>query len=266
MLTENQIQAYCERIAYAGPRDASSALLLALHQAHLQRIAFENLDISLGKRLDLSPAALLHKLVLQKRGGFCYELNHLFGLLLESLGFTVSRLSAQVFNGRDYGPDFDHMLLLVMLDGESWLADVGFGDSFRSPLPLSGKGVHELGMHYFLQTDGGQQLVLMQARDGGAAHPQYRFHMHPHLIQDFAEMCLYQQTSPASHFTQKSICSIATPDGRISVSNNKCISTSGTERQVHTIVDESDYRRILLRHFDMSLPVDADIRKLMSRH
>jgi len=266
MLNETQVDTYLHRLAYQGPRRADLQTLTALHQAHLQRIAFENLDISLGRKLDLSADALLDKLLRQGRGGFCYELNQAFALLLETLGFGVSRLSARVHNGKDYGPDFDHMLLLLHVDGQDYLADVGFGDCFRTPLRLGGEGVHELGLRYYLAADSEQHSVLMQTKDDSAGHAQYRFSVRAHPISDFFEMCEYQQTSPASHFTQKSICSIATAKGRISISNNKCIITDEQGRHVHSIHNESEYRALLLEHFSMHLPEDADISKLLARH
>lgn len=266
MLNETQIDAYLHRLEYSGPRAVDLATLTALHQAHLQQIAFENLDISLGTKLDLSTDALLDKLLRQGRGGFCYELNQAFALLLEALGFTVSRLSARVHNGKDFGPDFDHMLLLVDADGKDYLADVGFGDCFRSPLQLGGDGVHEFGLHYYLLADGEQHYVLMQGKDGGTGHAQYRFSLQAHAIEDFFEMCEYQQTSPLSHFTQKSICSIATVAGRVSMSNNKCIVTDRDGRHVHTIHGEGEYRALLLKYFGMRLAGDVDVGKLFLRH
>ena len=266
MLNETQVNAYLHRLAYQGPRAVNLTTLTALHHAHLQQIAFENLDISLGKKLDLSTDTLLDKLLQQGRGGFCYELNQALALLLETLGFTVSRLSARVHNGKDYGPDFDHMLLLVRVDEQDYLADVGFGDCFRTPLQLGGEGVHELGLHYYLLADGEHHYVLMQAKDGGAGHAQYRFSLQAHAIEDFFEMCEYQQTSALSHFTQKSICSIATVAGRISISNNKCIITDAARRHVHSIHGEDEYRALLLEHFGMHLPGHAEIGKLLARH
>lgn len=266
MLNETQVDAYLHRLTYQGSHNTDLVTLTALHQAHLQQIAFENLDISLGKKLDLSTNALLDKLLRQGRGGFCYELNQAFALLLETLGFTVSRLSAQVHNGKDYGPDFDHMLLLVHANGQDYLADVGFGDCFRSPLQLGSEGVHELGLHYYLLADGEHHYVLMQAKDGGTGHVQYRFSLQAHAIEDFFEMCEYQQTSPLSHFTQKSICSIATVAGRISISNNKCIITDDTGRHVHTIHGEDEYRAMLLEYFGVRLAGDVDVGKLLARH
>jgi N-hydroxyarylamine O-acetyltransferase len=89
----------------------------------------------LGRPIELSVAAFYDKIVRHRRGGFCCELNGLFGWLLEDLGFEVSLLSGRVFDGAEEGPDFDHMVLLVDME-EPWIADVGFGDSFLEPLRL----------------------------------------------------------------------------------------------------------------------------------
>ncbi|MFZ6770643.1 arylamine N-acetyltransferase family protein [Undibacterium sp. Di26W] len=271
MLDEAQIQTYLDRIAYTGPRVATLDVLTALHVAHLQHIPFENLDISLGHKLDLSTPALLDKLLQQRRGGFCYELNQAFRLLLQSFGFQTSLIAARVFNGKDYGPDFDHMLIQVQLDGQGWIADVGFGDSFRTPLTMNGQPITELGMQYQVQPEPGLEpttacFKLMQGRDNKSMQPQFHFSLQAFEIDDFAAMCLYQQTSPLSHFTQKTICSIATPQGRISISNNKCISTERGVRQVHSMRDENEYRALLQQHFGIHLTADADIQKLMARH
>src|SRR5271166_3399320 len=103
-------------------------------------VPFENLDIHLGRPILCDEAAFLHKIINERRGGFCYELNGAFAALLGALGFRVTLLSARVA-GADgsYGLEFDHLALRVDLPttpGETWLADVGFGDSFIDPLLL----------------------------------------------------------------------------------------------------------------------------------
>src|SRR5690606_31142265 len=111
--------------------------LRALHRAHMLAVPFENLDIYGGRRkLHLDEAAFLHKVVYERRGGYCYELNGAFGSLLRSLGFEVDYLSGHVVSNGEEGPEFDHMLLLVHL-GEPYVADVGFGESSRTPLRLA---------------------------------------------------------------------------------------------------------------------------------
>src|SRR5512147_1356301 len=132
------VQAYLRRIDYRGELDPTAATLHALHRAHLLSVPFENLDIHLSRPIVLDQDALFDKIVTRRRGGFCYELNGLFALLLEQLGYKVTRLAARVVGTDDsLGPQFDHLTLQVQCPDEShspWLADVGFGDSFLEPL------------------------------------------------------------------------------------------------------------------------------------
>src|SRR3954468_17014397 len=130
------VAAYLERIGYQGPRAPTAETLRRLHLAHLYAVPFENLSIHWGEPIQLDDEALFEKIVVQRRGGFCYELNGLFAALLRALGFEVAMLSAGVM-GRSakFGSDCDHMTLLVSLD-EEWLVHVGFGDSFIEPLRL----------------------------------------------------------------------------------------------------------------------------------
>src|SRR5246127_1155601 len=128
--------AYLARIGYTESTVPSSDSLRALHAAHLYAVPFENLDISLGRKITCEEERFLHKIVALRRGGFCYELNGAFAALLRELGFRVTLLSARVAReGGSASPDFDHLALRVDLD-EPWLADVGFGDSFLEPLRL----------------------------------------------------------------------------------------------------------------------------------
>src|SRR6266480_738247 len=142
------IAKYLERINYHDSLEPTLPTLQALHEAHLLAVPFENLDISLGREIVLDEASLWTKIVEHHRGGFCYELNGLFALLLRALGFRVDLLSAAVAHATGgFGPEFDHLTLLVHLE-EDWVADVGFGDSFRQPLRL--------------------QAALIQPQDGGS--------------------------------------------------------------------------------------------------
>ena len=123
------LDAYFARIGYAGPRTATLATLNGIVAAHTQTIPFENLDVLLGRGIDLDPAAIERKLIHEKRGGYCFEQNGLLLLVLEALGFQVRPISARVRlqRARDFIPPRTHLFLRVELDGESWLADVGIG-------------------------------------------------------------------------------------------------------------------------------------------
>jgi N-hydroxyarylamine O-acetyltransferase len=236
------IQAYLDRIDYRGPLAPTAETLRALQVAHLHAVPFENLSIHAGQPIVLEDDALFDKVVTRRRGGFCYELNGLFAALLRALGFEVVRLSAGVARADgSFGPDFDHMTLMVLLE-ERWLADVGFGDSFREPLRLDARGEQDQGDRTWRIEEDGSHLILRQ-REGaeGPWVPQYRFTLQPHEYADYAEMCRYHQTSPQSHFTRGRICSLATPDGRVSLSEMRLITTRGGVRQERLL--ESDEER-----------------------
>lgn len=135
------VQAYLRRIRYResmipGVDGPGIDLLRSLHRAHLFTVPFENLDIPLGRKIVCDEARILHKIVNEHRGGFCYELNGAFAALLRALEFRVTLLSGRVARADGgYSPEFDHLTLRVDLE-EPWLADVGFGDCFLEPLLL----------------------------------------------------------------------------------------------------------------------------------
>ena len=131
------IDAYLKRINYDGSTDPTLETLRGLHRAHLLTVPFENLDIHAGRRIDVDRERIYAKIVgEEKRGGFCYELNGLFSWLLEALGYDVTLLSARVRHmDGTYGAEFDHLTVRIDLD-EAWLADVGFGEGFRSRCTL----------------------------------------------------------------------------------------------------------------------------------
>ena len=214
--------------------------LRTLHRAHLEQVPFENLSIHLGEPIALDEPALLDKLVTRRRGGFCYELNGAFAGLLEWLGFAVTRASAAVYGDGRLGPPFDHLALVVQVpgDGTSWLADVGFGAHSSDPLRL------ELDVE---QPDPGGVFLLRAADDGTGdvvvhqdGSPVYRLEPRARSLADFAPTCWWQQTSPASHFTQSTICSRLTADGRVSVSGRTLIRTVDGVREEREIADDGE--------------------------
>ncbi len=244
------VRAYLERINYHGSLAPTAETLRELQVAHLLAVPFENLSIHAREPIVLADDALFDKIVGRRRGGFCYELNGLFAALLRALGFEVAMLSAGVANaGGGFGPDFDHMTLMVMLD-ERWLADVGFGDSFREPLLLDERGEQPQGERAYRLVPDGEYLILSERVDGGEWKAQYRFTLQPHQYPDYAEMCHYHQTSPESHFTRGRICSRATPEGRVTLSEMRFITTIvGGGRQERTLTNEEEYMAMLREHF-----------------
>jgi N-hydroxyarylamine O-acetyltransferase len=249
------VQRYLDRINYATPVDPSIKTLRGLHRAHMLSVPFENLDIHLGRPILLGENIFFNKIVEQRRGGFCYELNGLFAALLREIGFDVALLSAGVAGlDANFSPDFDHMALLVRLE-DDWLADVGFGDSFIEPIRLDDSiATQDETGTYRIRSEGVNRIMQRRSPDGDARwKQQYRFTLEPRQLPEYNEMCHYQQTSPQSHFTQQRICSLATPSGRITLTADKLITTSGGTREERTLSGEHEFNSILAQHFGILL-------------
>ncbi|HJD85769.1 arylamine N-acetyltransferase [Kitasatospora aureofaciens] len=222
-LTTATRAAYLDRIGVADPGAPSAGGLARLQRAHLRTVPFENLSIHLGEPVVLEPAALVAKVVDRRRGGFCYELNGAFAELLRSLGYRVSLLAARVFQGERPGPPFDHLALRVDLD-EPWLADVGFGRFSELPLRLHGRGEQADPQGVFTVRPYGEHGELDVLMDG---EPQYRLDQRPYRLADFGPTCWWQTSSPQSHFTRSTTCSLLTPDGgRTTLSGTRLIRTA----------------------------------------
>ena len=242
------VEAYLKRINYHGPLDRTPETLRALQVAHLRAVPFENLSIHNGEPIVLDEGALFTKIVERKRGGFCYECNGVFAGLLRALGFQVAMLGAGVAHREGgFGPNFDHMALMVTL-ADRWLVDVGFGESFVEPLLLDSRDVQVQGTRAFRIVDEDGYLVVTRRNDQGDWEPQYRFTLQPYDFADYEAMCHFHQTSPESHFTNNVICSLATEDGRITLSGMTLITTAGSQRDEQTL-DQAEYNRILRDQF-----------------
>lgn len=248
------VKAYLERINYHGPVTPTAETLRALQSAHLLTVPFENLSIHAHEPIILEDEALFAKIVERRRGGFCYEANGLFAALLRDLGFKVSMLSAEVAQADGgFGPAFDHMALMVTLE-QRWLVDVGFGDSFREPLQLDERGEQVQGNCAYRIHPDGPYLMLMRRSKDEEWKAQYRFTLQPYDYADYAEMCRYHQTSPQSHFTRARVCSRATEQGRITLSEMRFITTSQDgAREERAITSQEEYAGILREHFGIVL-------------
>ena len=206
------IASYLQRIKISQLEKPNLSFLSELQEKHLLTVPFENLDIHQGKKIVLDENRIYEKIVVNERGGFCYELNGLFCWLLRSLDFTVSMVSARVYipTKDRFTSEFDHMVLLVNLE-KVYLVDVGFGDTFRKPIALPDGIVKDSSGAYRVQSFGSapDTYILLKQENTIWQHV-YCFTAHPRVISDFEEMCTFNQTSPESHFTQEIICTIAT--------------------------------------------------------
>lgn len=251
------ISTYLMRIGFIGSIKPDVETLRGLHLAHMLHVPFENLDIRLKRAIHLGEEALWNKIVAQKRGGFCYELNGLFAWLLKQAGFEVTYLNARVYNqvGK-LGIDFDHLALLVNIPGQStrWLADVGFGDSFNEPLSFDERGAQKQGLRAYRLEQSSDGYITWQKNYNGSWQRHYFFDLKPrNFPSDYEAACLYQQTSPESSFVRGSIISRATPDGRISLEDERLILTKNGRREERPIAGKEEYQILLQEHFGVAL-------------
>jgi len=250
------IDAYLTRIGYTGSREPTPDTLRALHERHMLSVPFENLDIHWKRPIVVDEQRFLAKIVDERRGGFCYELNGSFAWLLRGLGFDVTMLSARVISADGtFGPAFDHMALLVRFaDGTRRLADVGFGDSFLRPLDLDVRGDQHDPAGVFRIVEGHEwQMQVLRA---GEWETQYLFTFEAHELPEYAPMCDHQQYSPQSHFTQRRVCTIATEWGRITLAEGKLVITrDGIKSETPVAAEEWD--RVLSERFGIATPAAA---------
>ena len=251
------IQDYLERIGYDKPVRPDAETLIGLHRANMLTIPFENLDIHAGKPIHLAELALWEKIVLHRRGGFCYELNGLFAWLLKQIGFMVTYLNGRVYNEAGArGRDFDHLTLLVKVPGKSgrWLTDVGFGDSFVEPLRLDFSGQQAQGLRAFRLDKVEDGIDFWMRNFDGTWKHQYFFDLQSRNFPSaYEESCLYHQTSPKSSFTHEPIISRATLEGRISLDRKKLTITTHENREQRLVNGEARYREFLKVYFGVVL-------------
>lgn len=218
------LDAYCARIGYDGPRQPTLATLRALHALHPAAIPFEAFDVLLGQGVDISPDAVDAKLMGARRGGYCFEQNSLFKRALTAMGFAVEGLAARVLWGAAEGAPLrsrSHMALRVTIDDESWLADVGFGGAVLSaPLRFAETEPQATPLGTFRLTPKGRDyLQELDTPEGWAA--LLLIGAEPHLDVDYVPYNWFTSTHPDSPFDKILMLARAAPEARYSVMNNR---------------------------------------------
>jgi N-hydroxyarylamine O-acetyltransferase len=246
------VDKYLARIKLRGPVQVSRESLFQLQKSHLLTVPFENLDIHLGKKI--FPENNFEKIVERNRGGFCYELNGLFFDLLKILGYHVTLASARVYSAeKGYGPEFDHMVILATVDHQKFLVDVGFGEFAFSPLPIILDEVwKDQRGNFIIGINEDRNYVVNKISEGNII-PQYVFRETERMPGEFAGMCLYHQTSPDSHFTQKRLCSLPTEEGRITLSGNTLRITNTSGVTEYDVASEKEISEALQKYFSILL-------------
>lgn len=248
---------YLHRINYRQSPQNNLQTLNELHRKHVFAIPFEDLDIHLKKPLKIDVASLYEKIIVEKRGGFCYELNFLFYNLLKEIGFDCKIVSARIYDKKEgLGVEFDHLAILVKLE-EDWLLDVGYGNLFTEPMKLPSKidnyVYKDRDAIYKITQLNESNYILSESRKGYKFKKIYTFDIIPRKIEEFYEQIDFKQHSEESYFVKNRICTIPTEEGRITLFNNKFIKTTGQGKEEHTIQSDEEFYQLVKEEFDMNV-------------
>lgn len=230
------IKQYLDRIKVSDPGNVSLESLSTLQNQHMLSIPFENLDVMNNVPIPLDIEVFFNKIIKNKRGGFCYELNGLFHWLLKELGYSNYLIGCTIHRGNDEWAMFEsHASQIVVLD-QPYLVDVGFGDSARVPLPLTGEEKKDIsGEFRVIELEDG--YYHKQKKVDGQWTTKYRFLNKEKKLEDFSKANHYVQTSPDSHFTQRRLITIATPNGRRTLAKNKLTITKDGKKYKEEVSD-----------------------------
>jgi N-hydroxyarylamine O-acetyltransferase len=234
LLDAGSLNAYFQRIQYFGDRSATLKTLQAIHLCHAKTIAFENLNSWLKQPVSLDLMFLQQKLIHQGRGGYCFEQNLLLRSVLVALGFRVTNLAARVLWNLPEGTITarSHMLLRVEINGEQYVADVGFGGlTLTAPLSLT-PNLEQRTPHEPFRLIVVDQLYIMQVYIGQVWQSLYCFDLQEQLLPDYEVSNWYVSTHPDSLFVTTLIAARPDSDRRYALRNHQ-LTTHHLDGQKH---------------------------------
>ncbi|MBD1867595.1 arylamine N-acetyltransferase [Cyanobacteria bacterium FACHB-471] len=262
------LNAYFQRIGYSGDRSPTLTTLQAIHLCHAKAIAFENLNPLLKQPVLLDLESLQRKLVYERRGGYCFEQNLLLRSVLLTLDFQVTNLAARVIWGLPKGSIMPrtHMLLRIDLDGEPYVADVGFGGlTLTTPLSLK-PDFQQSTPHELFRLIGEDSTYIMQVFTGQEWKSLYRFDLHEQQLPDYEVSNWYISTHPNSPFVNSLIAARPDSDRRYALRNNQLAIhhlDNPTERK--TLSTATELRSALEDLFQLELGAIANLDTVLQR-
>jgi N-hydroxyarylamine O-acetyltransferase len=251
------LEEYFARIGFRGDPEPNLENLRQLHARHTQTIPFENLDPFLRRPVRLDLASLEQKLIRERRGGYCFEHNLLFGHVLRAMGYSVTNLAARVLWNQpdDAITARSHMLLRVDIEGRDYIADTGFGSlTLTAPLRLQ-VGIEQSTPHETFRLMAYGDEFLLQASVDDVWRTLYRFNLQEQHQPDYEVTSWYLSNHPRSHFVTGLIAARPAPGGRYTLRNTELAVhdlRDGTERR--TLANPAALRAVLEDHFQITLP------------
>lgn len=251
------LNAYFERIGFAGSIAPTLATLETIHALHPASIPFENLDPLLGLPVSLDLGAIERKLLAEGRGGYCYEHNLLLQAVLRELDFPVKSFAAQVLWSDPDATDrpATHMLLAVEISGTLYIADVGFGGlTLTAPLKLRAD-IEQPTPHETFRLTGGDPLWRLEARIGEAWKPLYAFEAVEKSVGDYAEANDRHSADPESPFRQHLLVALAPEGKRLALHDNRLtIREADQPAETRLLTSLAEMHDVLTDTFDIHLP------------
>lgn len=268
----DRLSAYLARLGLAEAPTPDAGGLAALQRAHRLAIPFENLDIPLGRGIRIDPDSVFDKLVMRRRGGYCFEQNRLYADMLAALGIANRPLLARVRLGSDDpAPPRTHVLLLADIGGDAWIADAGFGGSYVPPLPLQdgAQAATSDGARHRLRRMGsgfvGEWLLERagprDATDGRALpredwQAQYSFDLAHVAPDDLEQANHWTSTRPGTRFTTLHVASTALPDGYAALTDRQLTIARAGSSEARDLATALDWQAVLGEIFTLGLTHD----------
>ena len=253
------LDTYLSRIGWTGSREPTFATLAGVLRAHVRTIPFENLDVLLGRGIDLDLRALQAKLVRARRGGYCFEHATLLAAVLETLGFAPVRHSARVvlFSPRTEVPR-THMMLTIALPEGRFVLDPGFGGLAPDAPVLLSDAAHSEDASHWMARDG--DYGVLRARSAGKVVDCWATTLEVDNASDFSLANQYTATHPASGFRNRLMLRAFAGDARISVINRSVTIADASTSRTSELADRNALRALLVRHFGFDLPEVESLR------
>lgn len=262
--SEPSVQAYLQRIGFAGTPDRSARTLAALQEAHVHTVPYENLEILQGGYPSLAITDLYDKIVVRRRGGYCFELNGLFAWLLRQLDFQVTEYYGRFLLGEDVDiPMRRHRISRVEAEGNIYICDVGVGlPAPRRPLLLTEGILQKQGDETYRFSCDPVLGWVVQTLHKGRWKSLYSFNEEPQYPIDFEMPNHWCVTHPDSKFKKTTMVFIRTPQGRNTIMEAK--DPTGkmvrefrrfTPQGLETYIPETrdDYQKALIDYFGIDL-------------
>ncbi len=263
-----KLQPYLKRIDYRGGVRPDHSVLAALQQAHICTVPFENLDVQFGRPVTLSAEDAYDKIVVNNRGGWCYEQNGLFAWALTEIGFEVTRAAAAVMR-QDRGDVSlgNHLCLLVRVPGSTarFLVDVGFGGSMIRPIPLVESEHSQPPFHLGLKKVADDYWRFWE--DLGEGKFSFDFVAEPADETALRDKCESLQSSPSSSFVLNLVAQLRSQEQHKVLRGRVLRIASATGITTQTLMTGDEVVVTLRSHFGLDLPEVADLwPKIAARH